>query len=255
MLIGIATLLMLLFGGGQDTFMLNPYLKKQIKTHVGDKDRRSGIDELIKQVKKDQAAFLKERKKTIKALTELNSDYKTTVSQFETLFDEYYDRRVALQNTYLDREMKIRELITEGEWDKIMTSVLEQPDKEKARRRVLEKNEKMYAGLAGTCEKTMTNKDTLAKAKEIIDRHRKVTESFIEEFLDLGYRNLEPIRKYNATRADFELIRKQMSDHHRKYLTSVIELRFDLVSLASEKEWWSIGKELNSAFKKGNKGV
>lgn len=255
MLIGLVALIIALLAGGQDTFLLNPNLKKEVKIYVEDKNRKSEIDHLIKQVEKDQKGFLKHRKKSIKKLTKLNTDFNSTRNQFDELLNEYHDQRVALQHRYLDREIEIRKLIESDEWDKIMEAVIGNPDKMKARKQVLASNNKMYDNLIKTCERKILNKDSQVRAKTFINQHRATTEAFTEAFLDLSYRHLEPIRDYKATRNDFESIREQMSNQHKKYLDSVIDLRFDLVTLVTEKEWKGISPELNTAFKKGKGGA
>lgn len=254
MLIGLAALIISLLAG-QDSFLLNPSLKKQVKIYVEDKHRRSEIDHLIKQVEKDQKIFLRERKKSVKKLTGLNSDFNSTRIQFETLLTEYHDQRVALQHKYLDKEFEIRKLIKKDEWDLIMTAVIGKPDKDKTRQKILENNNKLYDKLTKACERNIMNNDSLTRAKVILEQHRSLTEVFTTEFLDLGYKHLNPIRNYDATREDFEQIREQMSNNHKNYISSIIDLRFDLVSLVSEKEWKGISGELNSAFKKGKGGA
>lgn len=204
---------------------------------------------------RDQKDFVKTREATVKKLAELNSDYNCSIVSFESLVNEYHDRRVNLQYTYLNNELRIRRLITEKEWSRIMADVMERPEKEKTRKDAVEKNNKSYEKLLVSCKHIMLNEDSFAMAKEAIERHRKVVETFIEEFLDLGYRHMESVRNYHATLADFEPIRMQMSDNHRKYLVSIVVLRSSLVSLSTASEWKGISKELNSMLKNGNGGA
>jgi hypothetical protein len=54
MIIGLLALAYILFGGGNQTFLLNPNLKKNVDTYVADKGSKNKIYELIKQVEKNE---------------------------------------------------------------------------------------------------------------------------------------------------------------------------------------------------------
>jgi len=53
---------MAIFGGGHQTFLLNPALKKNVDTYVSDSKHKTEIYQLIKQVEKYEVGFEKESK-------------------------------------------------------------------------------------------------------------------------------------------------------------------------------------------------
>lgn len=65
MIIGLfsAIALALFSGGGQQSFFLDPGVKKDIKIYVTDKDTKDQIFSIIDLMEKDQKAFLKQKKK------------------------------------------------------------------------------------------------------------------------------------------------------------------------------------------------
>jgi len=251
MLIGLATLIILLLGGGTDTFLLDPQLKKSVKTYVAEKERKREIIGIIDLIGKDQKSFLKKRKKYSNSLIELNTNYTSKPEEFKALFAEYHNQRTALQNSYLEHELKIRSLILENEWTAIMNALIEKPDKQKAQELFKKHNEKTYGGLIHACEKALSDKEALTRSKALLIDNQLKTETFMNKFLSLGYRHLESVQKYNVTRADFEPFRIEMDALHSAYLQSVIDLRFSPAGLATETEWKALGKELNGIFKKG----
>jgi hypothetical protein len=148
MIIGLLTLAYLIFGGGSQTFLLNPELKKDVAIYVSDKNRKTEIYQLIKEVGKNQENFEKQTKKVFnKKLVALNMNRVSTTADFLQEYDKFYDSLKGLQNVFLGSEIKIRTLILPNEWDSIMNKVLKQPDPVKARKNLHEQNLKLTSYL------------------------------------------------------------------------------------------------------------
>src|SRR5258708_24287354 len=99
MLIGLL-LAYLFLGGSNQTFLLNPNLRKNVSEYVTDKDRRTQIDQILKQVAKSEENFQKETKKNFgKKLEELNMDRASTESQFNAEYTKFYDSLKGLQES------------------------------------------------------------------------------------------------------------------------------------------------------------
>ena len=79
MVIGLLTLYFILFGGGHETFLLNPNLEKSVSIYVKDRDRKSEIDKIIKQVEKSEEEFQKTNKEDLRQ--------KARRAQYESGFD------------------------------------------------------------------------------------------------------------------------------------------------------------------------
>ena len=84
MIIGLLALYFIFFGGGHETFLLDPNFQKSANIYVKDKDRRSEIDKLVKEVAKSEENFQKEAKKTYdKKFEALNMDHASTPAEFK----------------------------------------------------------------------------------------------------------------------------------------------------------------------------
>ena len=249
MLIGLLALYFILFGGGNQTFLLNPDLQKNVDTYVMDKNRRTEIDDLIKQVKKSEENFQKQTKKVYeKRLEDLNMNHSSTRSDFQREYDSFYISLRALQNRYLDSELKIRSLIRPNEWDSIMNKVLKQPDNAKARKALFGENEKLHNRLLSACEKNIPDSAGKKKARVLVDEYRAKGDTLANAFLNLSYRYIHAIRPYNVTRKDFEPQRAEMIELRRSYTNYLVDMRFKLMAITPEKKWESVAKELNIDF-------
>jgi hypothetical protein len=249
MIIGLLALAYIFFGSGHQTFLLNPNLKKNVDTYVSDKNRKTEIYQVIKQVEKREENFLKQTKKVYdKKLVNLNMNRTSTTADFKMEYDKFYDSLKDLQNGYLDSELKIRSLIHPNEWDSIMNKVLQQPDKGKARKNLFEENQKLHDKLLKACEKYIPDSTRKAKANTFADEYKNKGDTLADAFLNLNYRYIETIRPYDVTRKDFEPMRAEMLALRRNYSDYLVEMRFELLSITPEKQWNDFAKELNTNF-------
>ena len=252
MIIGLAALMIYLFGGSAEMLFLNPEIKKNVKTYVADQQRKKDIYVIIKQIETDQESFLKKRKKVYaKKSSELNLNYASKRRDFEKLFNVYFEERKKLQSSYVDSELKIRAMIKEEEWQKIIGTVLEKPDNEKAQNSYLKASEKLFGDILKACEENISNATTQKEALRTVNEQKAEVNHFVDEFLNLNYRNLESLRKLNAGRSDFELVTAELNELRRKLLDHLIDMRFKLVDMTSEEEWKKLGKELDKLFSRG----
>jgi hypothetical protein len=255
MLIGLLVAYLFL-GGGHETFLLNPELARNVSTYVMDKNRKKEIDSLIKSVEKKEESFQKRTKKEYdKKLDDLNMNRASTRIEFDSVYNPFYSDLAILQNEYIESELKIRTLIKPDEWEKIMDKVLQQPDKEKIRKRLIDENSKMHDKLLNVCNKHIPDSGGKIQAKALVDENEKKGESVDDAFLDLSYQNLKAIRPYNVTRQDFEPIRKKMLEVRRNYTNDLVDLRFKLLTITPEKEWTGLAKELNEQFNYMGAGI
>ena len=205
MLIGLFTLAYIIFFGGHDTFLLDPNLKKNVSTYVTDEHRRKEIDSLIKYAEKSEEGFQKKTKKVYeKKLDELNLNRNTTKDEFRKEYNLFYADFRALQNEYINSEIKIRSLILPDEWQKIMDKVIVTPEKEKVMKDLLKDNKKLHDRLLSSCEKHIPDAAGREKAKKLVDEYELKGDALAEAFLDMNYKNQEAIRPYEAKRSDFE---------------------------------------------------
>ena len=248
MLIGLL-IAYLFFGGGHETFLLNPELKKDVSIYVVDKGRRNEIDSLIKSVEKKEETFQKQIKKEYeKKLDVLNMSRASTRDEFNSEYDLFYMGLKTLQNDYIQSELDLRTVIKPEEWEKIMDKVLRQPENEKIRKRSMAENKKMHDNLISVCNKHIPDASGKQQAKTLVVENEKIGDSVNNAFLELNYQNLKAVRPYNAKRQDFDPIRQKMLKLRWSYTNDLVDLRFKLLAITPEKEWKGLAKELSDQF-------
>jgi hypothetical protein len=249
MIIGLLALAYIFFGGGNQTFLLNPNLKKNVDTYVTDKNRKNEIYLVIKQVEKNEENFEKQTKKVVdKKLVDLNMNRASTTADFSAEYKIFYDSLQSLQNKYLDAELKIRSYIHPNEWNSITKKILSLPVNAKARKSLFEENQKLHDRLLKACYKYIPDSTGKIKAKAFVDEYKDKGDTLADAFLNLNYRYIKAVRPYHVTRKDFEPMRAKMLELRKNYSNYLVEMRFKLLALTPEKQWNDLAKELNNYF-------
>ena len=249
MIIGLLALTYLLFGGGHQTFLLNPELKKNVEKYVANSKRKEDIYQLIKQTDKNEAGFFKETKSVFdKKLVSLNMDTLSKTADFIQEYNKFYDSLAVLQTKYVDDEIKIRSFILPNEWDSIMKKVLIQPDLTKARKNLMEENQKLSDKLAAACNKYITDSSAKKQAATYVEGYTTKGDNVAEAFLDLNYKYISAIRPYTVSRSDFEPMRSKMIGLRKDYSDYLVDMRFKLKAITPNKNWRDLAKVLNNNF-------
>jgi hypothetical protein len=256
MIIGLLTLYFILFGGGHETFLLNPNLEKMVGVYVKDKDRKTEIDRIISGTRKSEEDFQKFVKKEYdKKLVELNMNRSSTPAEFKQVYDSFYLHLTHLLDGYLTSELKVRSLMHPNEWDSIMSKAIKQPDPAKVRKSLLSANQKLQNQLIMSCEKYITDSAGKAKARIILGEYEIRGDNLTEAFLELNFQYLKALRPYQVSRKDFEPMRTRMLTLRRSYTDYIVEMRFKLMAITPEKNWKDLARELNNTFSYLGPGV
>jgi hypothetical protein len=256
MIVGLLALYFILFGGGHETFLLDPNFEKAVSIYVKDKDRKSEIDEIVKQTEKSEEAFQKQTKKVYdKKLVDLNMNFASKPIDFKQEYDSFYIGLTELVNGLLTSELKVRSLIHPSEWDSIINKAIRQPDETKVRKAILSQNQHLQDRLIVTCNKYVTDSLGKAKVRIILGDYEIKGDNVVEAFLELNFKYLNALRPYKVTRQDFEPIRTKMIGLRENYTNYLVEMRFKLKVLTPEKNWKNLAKELNSSFTYFGPGV
>jgi hypothetical protein len=249
MIIGLLALYFIVFGGGHETFLLDPNFEKAVSIYVKDKDRKSEIDKIVKQVEKNEEAFQKQTKKVYdKKLVDLNMNFGSTPGDFNLEYDSFYVGLTELVNGLLTSELKVRSLIHPSEWDSIINKSIRQPDEMKVRKAILAQNEHLQDQLIIACNKYITDSAGRSKVRIILGDYEIRGDNLSEAFLELNFQYLKALRPYQVTRQDFEPMRTKMIGLRRSYTNYLVEMRFKLKALTPEKNWKGLAKELNNSF-------
>jgi hypothetical protein len=115
MIIALAAIFALLFGGGSLEFYLTN-LKGPVKEYVQDKDRQSAVLDASKELGKELTALQKDAKNQFQDYTDLHADYTSTPADFDAVTDKIVASQLQLSEKVLDARDEIKKNMTAEEW-------------------------------------------------------------------------------------------------------------------------------------------
>jgi D-mannonate dehydratase len=141
MIIATVTVIsMLLLGGGN--FSFEKYFNSFVKNVVEDKSRREQILDLTKKADKQLDQYRKEVKKV------LSKDIKMVFKNFDATEEDYRNAmaradqsRIAVQKSIIELRLRIKDLMTEEEWNAMYELIRKKKAEEKSKMEKKEKRE------------------------------------------------------------------------------------------------------------------
>jgi hypothetical protein len=119
MIIGILTVLALLFAGGGSLEFFLTNLKEPVKAHVQDKDRRGAVLDASKALGKELKSLHKDVNNQFGDYTDLHTDYTSTPAEFDAVTDKMIASQSQLSKHVLDARDEIKKNLTAEEWTAI----------------------------------------------------------------------------------------------------------------------------------------
>jgi len=247
MIIGLATLITLLFSDGPGEVFLVPNAEKNIKAIVKDKDKKSQAAELFKSAKKEVKAFDKDFKQQNKQLKK--DDYRTSLGQSgaEQLFAETFEKRKVLQEHLVDQRLKLRQVITEEEWDRfIETSIEAMASKEKKAQKAQQKRDKAAEKLLGkirsSLQKNIANAENRDKALNDFTDFEKIVNNLFDETNALTFENNPSVQTYDVSKKELQDIYSKLNNARENLNSGYLMMRKSMTTYLSEDEWNAISK-------------
>ena len=122
MLIATITALMLIFGGGNLEFYLTN-LKKPVKEHVVDKERRDAILEAGKELEKELKVLSKDIEEHFEEVIEVHAEYESTTDDYLAAGNRLKADQNRLTMLVLDTRDAMKENMTRAEWEAVFEAV------------------------------------------------------------------------------------------------------------------------------------
>ena len=247
MLIGLTTLIIIIFSGGPEEIFLVPNAEKNLKSIIADKDKKSRAVDLFKNTKQEIKSFNKELKQKNKMLQNNSNRGNLTEPAVEQLLKESFDSRKDVQSHLIDQRLQLRELLTEDEWDRFMEASLEElaSKEKKAEKATVKKDkeaEKLLAKLKSSLEKNISDAEKLGKAlKDYGDFEQLIIQKF-EQLNALTFENNSSVKAYNVDRETLSTIYSDLNSARQELYGGFLTMRSSMKAYLTESEWNAISK-------------
>lgn len=250
MLITLVTLIILALSGPEQVFMVKG-LKKEIKQHVEDKDRKQEVLDIIKisrkKILKANKAEEDRNKKFYKTLKTYPCDFILIKEQLAN----HQKEEIALQEMMVDNRLKLQELLKPEEWNKIIEASVHPTSK--AVRKKLKSDDKIISNVKKHFQeikeillKDIKDEEALASINERFTMFKESNLAMIESRLNNNYTSNELMRKQTCTRDLIESFYKEQNEHKKAVRKNFIDLVQVTQQNVDKKQWLQIRSKLKS---------
>ena len=209
----------------------------------------------MKEAKSDQKNLLKQKKKITEQAAEISADRSTERETIEELFLSYYKIRLKAQETVIEREIKMKSIINEAEWDSIVKNIDKNTHKNKVEKSIKKTNEKIFTSLIKKCEINVADQSRRKKIVDAITAENNLILVFIEDFIRLNYKDIESIRAYSAGYGEYRKMVEIINKGRLEILHETLDLRALIIENSTEEEWQKISKEFAKLIKNNSVAV
>ena len=245
MIIGLATLITILFFGGANEIFFIEKLEKGVKEYVVEKDRKKEILEDLKSSKKVMKEFAKIEKKEFGKWKTMYQDQNTSEQDFHDFFSQMEKERISIQNQVIDERMLVLGKIQEDEWESIVEYSGDKFDK--AKEKALKKSEKkgpevMFLKTRKVISEVSTDDKKETLLIDGLDNLTNAFDNFYESFKSINVRENEILIDKQADKESIHKIKQELNGARKSCFTEVIGYHSLVKSNTNPEQWESIMK-------------
>lgn len=248
MIVGIATLIAIIFGGGPVDYFYIDKIEKSINKDVVDKDRKKEINAEIKDFTKQAKEFNKNRKNLLKELRKTNLDINSTADYYVDFFEKRKEERKELQKATIKVRLSVQAKITDEEWQAMMATAAAENTKEneKAARKEVKKEDKNKFRAQETAIVThVEDAERRAALLEGLAIFEEVYDNLQESYEDINVNQSDFLSDKYVTMEELVLFAALLDDQrtilYKAYATFIIVAK----EYATEDEYPKIMKAFN----------
>jgi hypothetical protein len=215
MLIGLATLIAALFGGGGVDYFYLDKIELGVKKEIVDKDLKKDIEDDLKDFTKKVKEFRKNREGQLKELKEKNLNKSTSEEWYADFFAERMKERIEFQNITIDTRLVVQNKITDDEWAAIMNvaSGAEKKEEEKVQRKEMKANDKnFFREQEKAIVENIANQEQRANILKALSIYEFVYDQIHESYEKIHSIESQFLSNRNVTKKEMLILAERMNE-------------------------------------------
>lgn len=243
-----ALLFALLLGGSESAF-LNPKVKNHIKKHVESPERKDEILTILKNYEGEIKSYNKAKKKMTKELELLNGDRDASDAAFKDLFRRFMNHQKRIDEIGLQGRLKIQALITDAEWEKLMSDAVVIHEQDKKNREKTISKLRISMSKAEQKGKNVIKEDSrkLHIQKIISDFNSTVIE-IMKENKSFNHVENSVLASRTSNAAQLNQVTEEVNRLKWQFFDAYLITHMQLAEFTTEKEWSAVIKAMNKIF-------
>ena len=251
MIIGIATLIMMLFGAGSVEVFYLDKIELGVKKQITDKERKKELQAELEEYKKAAKEFNKNRKGHIKELKEQNLDKNTTQQWYQDFFDNRISERQKQQALFINQRIQLQQKITDDEWANIMKMAQDEATKLAEKEHKKERKQKDHNFFRNQ-ERAVNEKisDELKRAIVMAKllEYEKEYNAIVADYDAINIQEIDFLDDRNASMEQMQKLADNLNKQRTKMYDGYMDFIMTMNKNTTEEEWKPIIKEINKVL-------
>ena len=248
MIVGIVTLISVLFFGGGANFFPVQEMEKGISKYVEDQTTKKNLKSEIKAYKISAKKIRKEQEGLKKELVKLESNYDTSVDDFNVLRETIMETGKVMQDLAMDTRLRLVTHISAEEWEKIVELSITKTSKS-LEKQAKKKQKDPFTKVEASVEGSITDTSKRSNVMEALDNFRN---TFVELHQEIESKNVidtEVLSDQGATREEMQQLADAVNSIRERTFDAAVDFHFMLKANTTQIEFKRIIKEFNKVWK------
>lgn len=245
MLIALATFIsIVLLGGNMNEVFYVDDIDKLAKEYVIDTDRKDQVNGILSAAKKENKAFVSNRKAELKKFKSNLADTNVSDEALTLLVDSLQTEVIAYNESLVQYRIKVMEQITDEEWGNIIEASNEKTVKRLGK--IKPNDKEAFRKTRGFIETGIEDPEVKKSLHDLLNELIVKTMEANEVVMKLNVMESEVLINRNSTKDELMDVLEQMTQLRSNMFRSVIIFRKSVLETCSKKEANGLMKAFNS---------
>lgn len=251
MIIGLATLVMMIFGSGSLEVFYMDKIEEGIDKQISDKGRKKELLADLKAYSQVAKMFNKSRNNHLKTLRKKNLYKSTSQNWYTEFFAERMIEREKLQAFFINQRILLQQKIDEDEWESIMKMAADETTKlaEQERKRVSKDRDKsIFRAQEKAVNEYLLNKEKKELVLIALSNYEKSYHLIVESYNNINVNETDFLENRNASEDEMLKLAENLNKHRADMYQRYMEYLKVLKKSTTDKEWKAIIKDFNNVL-------
>lgn len=244
----IALLIALLFGGGEEAYII-PQFEKYTKKHIVEEKQKQALQNIFDDYDEVQKTLGKQKKQRGKAFQKLQENDESSPELFQELLDQFQAGEQKHIEQAIIWNIDLRKNLTNEQWDEALVKASNDTSKlwkafHKNKSSLLKRVTKVNATVA----KKIKDPEHYTFTTEKLSTLEQTFKQILDEYEVSGAQSILVTTAYKSKPDDIRESKITLLELKKRLVSEFMQTQFDLKQTLSDEEWQKVKKAFNSVL-------
>ncbi|PWJ43329.1 hypothetical protein [Sediminitomix flava] len=227
-----------LLGNGFEHQLIHPKTKGILKKYITEEQRLDEIMAIVNYHNKTDKRIQKKEEKLAITLENLFLDKGSSREQLWDVYEDYISVRDQRADLAISQGIKIRELISSEEWDKMLVELQHEFKKTRYRQTdYLKELQKSVEDMSSQIKRIIGDEQEQKKLENIVLDFQEQASILAEEYAPINIEDNKVLSDKYATAKEFNQLKEKINQLDRQSFGAYVKLHHELSNTLTELQW------------------